>query len=1267
MVSATGERRGCLTVLRDGTNSCGAASAKRADRRVPAGKSRLRLQPSPAPLVTRMWRLRAHRHGRSSRAPSRWRRAAGPAPSCPTWVAGAWLAAALASVSRRACAWRRGVRGRRADAVAPRRRAPSSRRWAGWRARDEAVLPANPVGRCEPERELDGTVRARARAGPARDRAPGRHRRAGRAGRAARRTIRSPRARADRSRAPRAALGRAALRGAAGRDRAPRAAAPRRGADARPARSSAARRRCASASERVEDPRGARRSRRRSCWATWVCSRRTCPTSSCARARSTRWRSAACRSCSSPRCCSRRWRRSSASWRDRWARAARSSRARSRARSFIAVYVPLTGAGPPVARAALSCALARAAPLVRARRAARGRRARSNAPRRPRAPRGRVVAVVAGARDRVRAAPARRRAALGAALLRRDAGARDRHRAAATHPAAAEAGSRRRAGPAAFAVTCGRSGARAEASVAGALAASIAAVLATLPFVWARLGEWSPSASWRRSRSRRRRSCCSSRAGSRRSHRASCPTRCWSSRRARSCSRRCARSTCCRARPSRCRRGPFVLLAAAVILAFAALTLRSDARAETLRASRGVSRARSCSCPGRRRRASSRCTRSTSAPARARSCARRASARGSSTPARATAPRSRARRWVPLLRALRRRHDRRRREPRRQRPRRGDPLAGRAAPRGSLRRCAPRTGGRAVAAQRPASGRGRAGGRRCPLCKARVTARPGSSAALDAPGNEGSRTLRLVWGADEVVLTGDAEAEGLRAWLDLRRRRQAPEAPPRPPPRLRGRAAGPAARRDPAGRGLGQRAGAAADRGRAGPAWDPLASTGRDGPLRIALPAVRSGIGRAARRGRARIPDPTRLEPGPPNVPMNPIQSLLPGLLLLVTASFQEPAAAPPKAERWILHLEDGRVRRALARETRRRFRSAQRQGVGERARGDGRARRARARGAARAGASARSRGRDARPPRTGARRDRALGASRRVCSRRRSPRSTRCCGRTRSARGARVRRARAARADAAGRRRPLAPETRLVLFGARAKPALRELAALRLAAAPREAALAAIARGLASPTPSVRAFAAFASRRIDPAVAAGRARATRRRRPVRARAHGVRARAARRQGRHARAARRGRARARPIRACARRPPRRWARWARRWRCRRWQRAWRCCRAAATRAARARTSTSANQVTYVKDFNPEIAQGASIADPIVDIVEEGTVLDVRVGGTSIVSVRARAPQPEPRDSRRSRASTCRTIRRAGSRGGTSARRRKPRLRRRLRR
>jgi len=36
-----------------------------------------------------------------------------------------------------------------------------------------------------------------------------------------------------------------------------------------------------------------------------------------------------------------------------------------------------------------------------------------------------------------------------------------------------------------------------------------------------------------------------------------------------------------------------------------------------------------------------------------------------------------------------------------------------------------------------------------------------------------------------------------------------------------------------------------------------------------------------------------------------------------------------------------------------------------------------------------------------------------------------------------------------------------------------------------------------------------------------------------------------------------------------------------------------------------------NQIAYVKDFDVEIAQAASIADPIIDVVQDGVVLDVR--------------------------------------------------------
>jgi len=197
--------------------------------------------------------------------------------------------------------------------------------------------------------------------------------------------------------------------------------------------------------------------------------------------------------------------------------------------------------------------------------------------------------------------------------------------------------------------------------------------------------------------------------------------------------------------------------------------------------------------------------------------------------------------------------------------------------------------------------------------------------------------------------------------------------------------------------------------------------------------------------------------------------------------------------------------------------------------------------------------------------------------------------------------------------------ETRLVLFGARAKPAHRELAAVRLAAAPREAALKELARGLASPTSSVRAFAAFALRRIDPHAQADalvrravvdpselvRVEAARALRDTRDETLALRVAAALaledarlRTSAAAALGEIGHAAALPALAA---------------------------RLAALQSGghpggtRAHISIT-NQVAYVKDFHPEIAQGASIADPIVDVVADGSVLDVRVGGTSIVSV-----------------------------------------------
>jgi hypothetical protein len=45
-----------------------------------------------------------------------------------------------------------------------------------------------------------------------------------------------------------------------------------------------------------------------------------------------------------------------------------------------------------------------------------------------------------------------------------------------------------------------------------------------------------------------------------------------------------------------------------------------------------------------------------------------------------------------------------------------------------------------------------------------------------------------------------------------------------------------------------------------------------------------------------------------------------------------------------------------------------------------------------------------------------------------------------------------------------------------------------------------------------------------------------------------------------------------------------------------------------------------NQVGYLRDFDVQIAQGSSIADPIPDVVGEGTQLDVRVVGIGVESV-----------------------------------------------
>jgi len=200
----------------------------------------------------------------------------------------------------------------------------------------------------------------------------------------------------------------------------------------------------------------------------------------------------------------------------------------------------------------------------------------------------------------------------------------------------------------------------------------------------------------------------------------------------------------------------------------------------------------------------------------------------------------------------------------------------------------------------------------------------------------------------------------------------------------------------------------------------------------------------------------------------------------------------------------------------------------------------------------------------------------------------------------------------------PRSLERRLVLFGARAKPTYRELAAVRLAAEPRDAVAAELSRALMSPSPSVRAFAAFALRRIDPKLhadvlvrravvdpnATARIEAARALRDTREESFALRVAAALDLGdaRLRVAATEalgeiGHAVVLPVLAA---------------------------RLAAEQSGghpggtRGHVSIT-NQVAYVKDFDVEIAQAASIGDPIVDVVSDGTVLDVRVGGISIVS------------------------------------------------
>jgi len=200
----------------------------------------------------------------------------------------------------------------------------------------------------------------------------------------------------------------------------------------------------------------------------------------------------------------------------------------------------------------------------------------------------------------------------------------------------------------------------------------------------------------------------------------------------------------------------------------------------------------------------------------------------------------------------------------------------------------------------------------------------------------------------------------------------------------------------------------------------------------------------------------------------------------------------------------------------------------------------------------------------------------------------------------------------------------RLVLFGARAKPAYRELAASRLTALPREEAVTELDRGLRSPSASVRGFSAFALRRIDPKL---RADALVRRSvvdpsPV------VRTEAARalRDAKDESLARRVEA------AFALEDGRLWANAAEAL----GEMGYRSSVPALAAGLAALQSSGhpggyrahiiiGNQVAYVQDYNLEIAQGASIADPIVNVVEDATQLDVRVGGTSGYRIEVEGP------------------------------------------
>ncbi|MCY2960813.1 MAG: ComEC/Rec2 family competence protein [Planctomycetota bacterium] len=176
------------------------------------------------------------------------------------------------------------------------------------------------------------------------------------------------------------------------------------------------------------------------------------------------------------------------------ARRARIVREAARALA-LAVYVPIAGSGPPVARAALAFALARAAPLVpaheRARVAASGEAsAGSRLVRLARRPDGLslwslALAVECALHPRAAAElsvqlsyAATLGLVLGTAPLRR--------LLQLPIPSAVDALGRPRSP---FARACR---VRLQVGIVGAIAASSAAVGATLPFVWWRLGEWAP-------------------------------------------------------------------------------------------------------------------------------------------------------------------------------------------------------------------------------------------------------------------------------------------------------------------------------------------------------------------------------------------------------------------------------------------------------------------------------------------------------------------------------------------------------------------------------------------------------------------------------------------------------------------------------------------------------------------------------------------------------------------------------------------------------